>query len=106
MNKAVAAGLLASAALAANIYKWGYWENPTSAFGLYSNTLARADRKRRHLAAARFFENLDSDELAGGLAGHYLAAQQNAAEAREADALAAALGLPLRPGDPAPPKAG
>ncbi len=60
------------------------------------NTLARADRKRRHLAAARFFESLDSDELAGGLAGHYLAAQQNAAEGPEADALAAQARIALR----------
>jgi tetratricopeptide (TPR) repeat protein len=60
------------------------------------NTLARADRKRRHLAAARFFESLDSDELAGGLAGHYLAAQQNAAEGPEADALAAQARVALR----------
>ena len=60
------------------------------------NTLARADRKRRHLAAARFFENLDSDELAGALAGHYLAAHQNAAEALEADALAAQARIALR----------
>jgi predicted ATPase len=36
------------------------------------NTLARRDRKIRHLAAARFFESLGTDELAGGLAGHYL----------------------------------
>ena len=60
------------------------------------NTLARADRKRRHLAAARFFESLDSDELAGGLAGHYLAAQQNAAVGPEADALAAQARIALR----------
>jgi class 3 adenylate cyclase/tetratricopeptide (TPR) repeat protein len=60
------------------------------------NTLARADRKRRHLAAARFFENLDSDELAGGLAGHYLAAQQNATEGAEADVLAAQARIALR----------
>ena len=32
------------------------------------------DRKIRHLAAARYFEALGSDELAGALAGHYLAA--------------------------------
>ncbi len=44
------------------------------------NTLARKDRKTRHLAAARFFEALGSDELAGALAGHYLAAHANAAE--------------------------
>jgi tetratricopeptide (TPR) repeat protein len=53
------------------------------------NTLARANRKARHLAAARFFESLGSDELAGGLAGHYLAAHENAAEGPERDALAA-----------------
>ncbi len=52
------------------------------------NTLAKPDRKRRHLAAARFFESLGTDELAGGLAGHYLAAHANAAEGPEADALA------------------
>ena len=38
------------------------------------NTLAKRDRKTRHLAAARFFESLETDEIAGGLAGHYLAA--------------------------------
>ncbi|HEX7398310.1 MAG TPA: hypothetical protein VF302_00980, partial [Candidatus Limnocylindrales bacterium] len=53
------------------------------------NTLSRSDRKILHLAAARFFESLGTDELAGGLAGHYLAAHQNAAEGPEADALAA-----------------
>ncbi len=51
------------------------------------NTLARTDRKVRHLAAARFFEGIGSDELAGALAGHYLAAHGNAAEGPEADAL-------------------
>ena len=52
------------------------------------NTLARPDRKRRHLAAARFFESLGTDELAGALAGHYLAAHANATDGPEADALA------------------
>ncbi len=52
------------------------------------NTLARAERRRRHVAAARFFEGLGTDELAGGLAGHYLAAHANASEGPEADALA------------------
>ena len=42
------------------------------------NTLSKKDRKVRHLAAARYFEQLGSDELASALAGHYLAAQQNA----------------------------
>ncbi len=60
------------------------------------NTLAKPDRKRRHLAAARFFESLDTDELAGGLAGHYLAAHLNATEGPEADALAAQAQIALR----------
>jgi class 3 adenylate cyclase/tetratricopeptide (TPR) repeat protein len=59
-------------------------------------TLARADRKVRHLAAARFFEGLGSDELAGALAGHYLAAHQNASEGPEADTLAAQARIALR----------
>src|SRR2546430_12163247 len=41
------------------------------------NTLARRDRKTRHLAAARYFESLATDELAAGLAQHYLAAQRS-----------------------------
>jgi class 3 adenylate cyclase/tetratricopeptide (TPR) repeat protein len=53
------------------------------------NALAKRDRKTRHLAAARFFESLGTDEVAGGLAGHYLAAYQNSAEGAEADAVAA-----------------
>ena len=60
------------------------------------NTLAKRDRKVRHLAAARFFETLETDELAGALAGHYLAAQGYAAEGAEADALAAQARVALR----------
>ncbi|HET7701831.1 MAG TPA: AAA family ATPase [Candidatus Limnocylindrales bacterium] len=60
------------------------------------NMLAKKDRKIRHLAAARFFESLGTDELAGGLAGHYLAAQRLAADAAEADALAAQARIALR----------
>ncbi len=60
------------------------------------NTLAKKDRKVRHLAAARFFESLETDEVAGGLAGHYLAAQANAAEGPEADALATQARIALR----------
>jgi class 3 adenylate cyclase len=60
------------------------------------NTLAKRDRKTRHLAAARFFEGLGSDELAGALAGHYLAARRNAAEGPEAEALAAQARIALR----------
>ncbi len=53
------------------------------------NALAKRDRKNRHLAAARFFESLETDEVAGGLAGHYLAAYHNSVEGAEADAVAA-----------------
>jgi tetratricopeptide (TPR) repeat protein len=60
------------------------------------NTFAKKDRKARHLAAARFFEQLGSDELAGALAGHYLAAHANAPEGSEADALAAQARLALK----------
>lgn len=60
------------------------------------NTLARADRKARHLAAARFFETLGTDELAGAQAGHYLAARANAPEGPERDALAAQARVALK----------
>jgi tetratricopeptide (TPR) repeat protein len=59
-------------------------------------TLSRKARKTRHLAAARFFESIGSDELAGALAGHYLAAHQYASEGPEADALAAQARVALR----------
>ncbi len=60
------------------------------------STLARRDRKARHLAAARHFETLVDQELAGALATHYLAAYRNAAEGPEADALAAQARIALR----------
>jgi len=60
------------------------------------NSLAKKDRKTRHLAAARFLESLDTDEVAGGLAGHYLAAHASASEGPEADALAAQARIALR----------
>ncbi len=60
------------------------------------NTLAKRDRKVRHLAAARYFESLGTDELAGALAGHYLAAQGYATDGPEADALAAQARVALR----------
>jgi len=60
------------------------------------NTLARRDRKTRHLAAARFFESLGTDELAGALASHYLAAHENASEPAEANALAGQARIALR----------
>jgi tetratricopeptide (TPR) repeat protein len=61
-------------------------------------TLARPERKVRHLAAARFFESLGSDELAGALAGHYLAAHANAPEGPEREALASQARIALRAG--------
>jgi hypothetical protein len=60
------------------------------------NRLSRRDRKARHLAAAHYFESLGTDELAGGLAGHYLAAQQLAADDAAAKALAAQARIALR----------
>jgi class 3 adenylate cyclase/tetratricopeptide (TPR) repeat protein len=60
------------------------------------NTLARTDRKRKHLAVARIFEALPTDELAGALAGHYVAAHANAPDGPEADALAAQARIALR----------
>jgi class 3 adenylate cyclase/tetratricopeptide (TPR) repeat protein len=60
------------------------------------NMLARDDRRSRHVAAARYFESLGSDELASALAGHYLAAHANATLPEEADALAAQARLALR----------
>ena len=52
-------------------------------------SLAKPDRRARHLAAARYFESLGEDELAGVLANHYLAAYRTSREGPEADALAA-----------------
>jgi class 3 adenylate cyclase/tetratricopeptide (TPR) repeat protein len=60
------------------------------------NTLAKKDRKTRHLAAARFFESLGTDEVAGALAGHYLAAHRLATEGPEQEALAKQARLALR----------
>jgi class 3 adenylate cyclase/tetratricopeptide (TPR) repeat protein len=60
------------------------------------NTLARRDRKSRHMAAARFFESLETDELAGGLAGQYIAAHANAEGPEETAALAAQARIALR----------
>ncbi|MGH2357577.1 MAG: ATP-binding protein, partial [Candidatus Limnocylindria bacterium] len=59
-------------------------------------TLARPERRARHLAVARFFEVLGDDELAGGLASHYLAAYQASAPGAESDAIAIQARLALR----------
>ena len=60
------------------------------------NTLSRRDRKKLHLAAARYFESLGSGEIAGALASHYLAAHANASEPAEAEALASQARIALK----------
>ena len=50
-------------------------------------TLARRERRARHLAAARYYEALGDDELAGALATHYVAAHEASADGAEADAV-------------------
>jgi class 3 adenylate cyclase/tetratricopeptide (TPR) repeat protein len=50
-------------------------------------TLARRERRARHLAAARFYEGLGEDELAGLLAAHYVGAYEASAEGPEVDAV-------------------
>ena len=52
------------------------------------STLAKRDRRARHLAAARYFEALGDEELAGALATHYLAAHDASSEGAERDAIA------------------
>ncbi len=51
------------------------------------STLALRDRRARHLAAARHFEAIGDEELAGALAAHYVAAYRASAEGLEAEAL-------------------
>jgi class 3 adenylate cyclase len=60
------------------------------------STLAKRDRRQRHLAAARHFEGLEDAELAGVLANHYLSAYRSTADGPEADALAAQARIALR----------
>ncbi|HUQ43080.1 MAG TPA: adenylate/guanylate cyclase domain-containing protein [Candidatus Limnocylindria bacterium] len=52
-------------------------------------TLSRRERRARHLAAARYFESLGDDEVAGVIATHFIEAYRAAPEGPEADALAA-----------------
>ena len=58
-------------------------------------TLGRRDRRARHLAAARHFEAVGDEELAGALASHYVAAHETSDEGPEADAVAAQARLAL-----------
>jgi class 3 adenylate cyclase/tetratricopeptide (TPR) repeat protein len=60
------------------------------------STLSLRDRRSRHLAAARFFESIGDDELAGALAAHYLAAYQATPAGDEAKALATQARIALK----------
>jgi len=60
------------------------------------DTLARRDRRARHLAAARYYEALGEDELAAVLASHYHEAYLATPEGPEAEALAAQARVALR----------
>ena len=51
--------------------------------------LAKRDRLARHLAAARYFEELDDPELAGIVTTHYLEAHRLSPEGTERDEIAA-----------------
>ena len=59
-------------------------------------TLARKDRRRLHLAAARYFETLDDEGIAGALAEHYVAAYRAQPEGPEGEAVAAQARVALR----------
>jgi class 3 adenylate cyclase/predicted ATPase len=52
-------------------------------------TLAKPERRAKHLAAAGYFEAMDDEELAGVVATHYTEAHRATAEGPERDALAA-----------------
>jgi tetratricopeptide (TPR) repeat protein len=58
-------------------------------------TLARRDRRARHLALARHYESLGDDQMAGALASHYLAAREASDPGPEADAITAQARLAL-----------
>ena len=59
-------------------------------------TLAKRDRRARHLAAARHFEALGDDELAGVLAQHYIEAYRAQPGGEEGAAVAAQARVTLR----------
>jgi class 3 adenylate cyclase/tetratricopeptide (TPR) repeat protein len=58
--------------------------------------LARRERRRLHLAAARYFESLGDEEISGALAGHYLDAYRARPEGPEGAAVATQARLALR----------
>ncbi len=59
-------------------------------------TLSKRERRARHLSAARYFETLGDEELAGVLATHYLEAFRVAPEGDEGAAVAAQARVALR----------
>src|SRR6185436_10112544 len=59
-------------------------------------TLAKADRRRLHIAAARYFEALDDESIAGALAEHYVSAYKAQPEGPEGEAVAAQARVALR----------
>ena len=59
-------------------------------------SLSRADRRALHLAAARYYESLGDEELAGVQASHYVEAYRATPAGPEADALAAQARISLR----------
>jgi tetratricopeptide (TPR) repeat protein len=59
-------------------------------------TLARRDRRQLHIAAARYFETLDDEGIAGALAEHWVAAYKAQPDGPEGDAVAAQARVALR----------
>ncbi|MFL5644291.1 MAG: adenylate/guanylate cyclase domain-containing protein [Chloroflexota bacterium] len=59
-------------------------------------TLAKRDRRRMHVAAARYFESLDDEGIAGALAEHYVAAYKAQPDGAEGAAVAAQARVALR----------
>jgi len=53
------------------------------------STLAKRERRERHLAAARYLESLGDDELAGAVASHFVAAYRAAPDGPAGEAVAA-----------------
>jgi class 3 adenylate cyclase/tetratricopeptide (TPR) repeat protein len=59
-------------------------------------TLALRDRRARHVAAARHFEALGDEELAGAVATHFMAAYRSRGDGPEADTIGLRAGVALR----------
>jgi class 3 adenylate cyclase/tetratricopeptide (TPR) repeat protein len=60
------------------------------------STLAKPERRERHLAAARYLESVGGDETAAVLAGHYLSAYEASADGPEKQTIAAQARVALR----------